>query len=252
MEILWKLFVMNISVKDIVVKRIDSRSANAFIRKWHYSGKVTVNSQLHFGCFVGKVLHGVLSFGASLDKRKMQGLVKDTSWSGFLELNRMAFDEVLPKNSESRCLSVCLRLIKKYSPHIKWVVSFADATQCGDGTQYRACGFILTGIKENHNLAKLSNGSVIHKMTLESNPTSARKELDGKSYYEITDGRYNFKKYVNYLGGEILTGYQLRYLFFLDTSYRSKLTVAEIPYSKIDELKIGMYKGVRKDYASLV
>lgn len=32
---------------------------------------------------------------------------------------------------------------------IEWVVSFADATQCGDGTIYRASGFLLTGIREN-------------------------------------------------------------------------------------------------------
>lgn len=243
---------MNISVKDIRVGRINSDVANRFMRKWHYSGKVVNNSVLHFGCFVGNVLHGVISFGSSLDKSKIIGLVNGTDWNGFLELNRMAFDEVLPKNSESRCLSICLKLIRKYNPHINWVISFADATQCGDGTQYRACGFILTGIKENHNLARLADGSVIHKMTLESNPTLGRKELGGKSYYDITGGRYDFKKYVDYLGGEILTGYQLRYLFFLDKRWRSKLTVAEIPYSRIEELRIGMYRGVRKEYASVV
>jgi cellobiose-specific phosphotransferase system component IIB len=240
---------MDISVKDIIVKRIDSKSANAFIKKWHYSGKIVNNSNLHFGCFLGEVLHGVLSFGASLDKGKIQGLVRDTGWSGFLELNRMAFDEILPKNSESRCLSICLRLIKKHNPHIKWVISFADATQCGDGTQYRACGFILTGIKENKNLIMRGDGIAIHKMTLESNPTSPRQELGGKSYYDITGGKYSLDDYVQYVNGAVLVGYQLRYIYFLDNDYREKLTVPEIPYNRIDEMKIGMYRGVKKDYA---
>lgn len=243
---------MPISVKDIEIKRIDSRSANYFIKKWHYSGKVVSNSSLHFGCFVGTVLHGVLSFGASLDKRKIRGLVRDTEWSGFIELNRMAFDEVLPKNSESRCLSVCLRLIKKHNPHIKWVISFADATQCGDGTQYRACGFVLTGIKENNNLIERSDGVVIHKMTLESNPTSKRAELGNRSYFDITGGKYSLDTYADFVGGKTLRGYQLRYIYFLDKNYREKLTVPEIPYSKIDEMQIGMYKGKRKEYASVV
>ena len=73
-------------------------------------------------------------------------------------------------------------------------------------------------------------------MTLESNPTTPRKELGGKSYYDITGGRFNFKKYVEYVNGEILSGFQLRYIYFIDKSYRKKLTVQEIPFSRIDEM----------------
>ena len=80
-------------------------------------------------------------------------------------------------------------------------------------------------------------------MTLESNPTSPRRELNGKSYYDITGGNFNFKKYVAYVGGEILTGYQLRYIYFIDQTYRDRLTVPIIPFSKIDEMGAGMYKG---------
>ena len=80
-------------------------------------------------------------------------------------------------------------------------------------------------------------------MTLESNPTTPRKELNNKSYYDITGGRFNFGKYVEYTGAKILKGYQLRYIYFIDKKYRKKLTVSEIPFSRIDELGAGMYKG---------
>lgn len=43
--------------------------------------------------------------------------------------------------------------------------------------------------------------------------------------------------------GTILKGYQLRYVYFIDKSARKRLTVPEIPFSKIDELGAGMYKG---------
>ena len=43
----------------------------------------------------------------------------------------------------------------------------------------------------------------------------------------------------------ILEGYNLRYMYFIDKSYREKLTVPEIPFSKIDEIGAGMYKGER-------
>jgi len=93
-----------------------------------------------------------MQFGPSLDKRKLIALVEGTQWNEFIELNRLAFTEVLPRNSESRALSIAFKLMRKHAPHIKWVVSFADATQCGDGTIYRAAGFILTGIKQNSQL----------------------------------------------------------------------------------------------------
>ena len=75
-----------------------------------------------------------MSYGPSLDKSKIQPLVKNTKWNEFIELNRMAFDDYLPKNSESRCIAYSIKLIKKNAPHIKWVISFADGCQCGDGT----------------------------------------------------------------------------------------------------------------------
>lgn len=91
-----------------------------------------------------------------MDKKIVQ-LVKDTGWNEFLELNRMAFDDYLPRNSESYCIGKTLRMIKKNVPQIKWVISFADGCSCGDGTIYRASNFILTGIKENFNLCVLPN-----------------------------------------------------------------------------------------------
>lgn len=231
--------------KEIEVKVIPSKIAVPFIKKHHYSGKVVNNSNLHFGVFLDNKLHGVMSYGSSLDKSKMIGLVEGTGWNEFLELNRMAFDDVLPRNSESRAISMSIKLIKKNAPQIKWIVSFADGCSCGDGTIYRASNFVLTDIKANYNLVLLPSGEKIHKMTLESNPTTPRKELHGKCYYDITGGKFDFKKYVEYTGGEILKGYQLRYVYFIDKKYRERLTVPEIPFSRIDEIGAGMYKGER-------
>jgi hypothetical protein len=69
----------------------------------------------------------------------------------------MAFSDILPRNSESRAIAISIRLIKKNAPHIKWIVSFADGCQCGDGTIYRASGFELTAIKKNKTIIFLGN-----------------------------------------------------------------------------------------------
>lgn len=59
----------------------------------------------------------------------------------------------------------------------------------------------------------------------------------------LRGGQYSFHKYVEYAGGVILKGHQLRYIYFIDKAYRARLTVPEIPFSKIDEVGAGMYKG---------
>jgi hypothetical protein len=228
---------------DISLRVIPAKVAAPFMKSHHYRGTVVTNSTLHCGVFLDGRLHGVMSYGPSLDKSKIIGLVAGTGWNEFLELNRMAFDSVLPRNSESRAISLSLKLIKKHAPQVKWVISFADACSCGDGTIYRASNFVLTGIKENMNLCVLPDGTRVHKMTLASNPTSPRRELGGRTFFDVTGGKYNFTDYVKAAGGTILPGFQLRYLYFIDPKARARLTVPVIPFSKIDEVGAGMYRG---------
>ena len=66
-------------------------------------------------------------------------------------------------------------------------------------------------------------------MTLASNPTTPRKELGGLTFFDVTGGTYNFKKYLDYVGAKPIPGFQLRYMYFIDPSYRKRLTVPEIP-----------------------
>ena len=193
--------------KEIIVKVIPSKIANEFVKKYHYSGKVVQNSQLHFGAFLDNRLHGVMSFGPSLDKSKVIHLVEGTKWNEFIELNRMAFDEYLPRNSESRCISIALKLIKKNAPHIKWVISFADGMQCGDGTIYRASNFCLTGYSTGgmwllpDYLAKLNKGKVAHRMKIQDKCSEISRYI-----LQRTNGRnLTMPRYVEKFGGNCLT-----------------------------------------------
>lgn len=231
------------SAKDLIVKPITSKAARALIKREHYSGKVVNNSSLHLGVYLNDKLEGCMSFGSPMDKRKVLPLVEGTLWNEMLELNRMAFSDALPRNSESRAMSVAFKLIKKHYPHIKWVLSFSDATQCGDGAIYRASGFLLVQVKESKNLAQLPSGEVVHKMTLESNPTTPRKELSGLSYYGLTGGKYDFKKYLDKSKSKLTSGFQIKYVYFIDKSCREKLTVPELPFSTIADMNAEMYKG---------
>ena len=223
--------------KEIIVKVISSKVANEFVKLNHYSGKVVPNSKLHFGCFLDDKMHGVLSYGSSLDKSKTIGLVKNTGWNDYMELNRMAFDEYLPKYSESRCIAITFKLIKKYAPQIKWILSYSDGCDCGDGTIYRASGFKLTLIKENSDLFLLPNGNKIHSMTIKSSKTLMNKYGNWKKYLDIEHN-----------GWQKIKGFQLRYIYLIDKS--CQISVPVLPFSKIDEMGAGMYKGNKVTLAS--
>lgn len=45
------------------------------------------------------------------------------------------------------------------------------------------------------------------------------------------------------LGAKPIPGFQLRYIYFLDKRCREKLTVPILPFSEIDRMNAGMYKG---------
>jgi len=261
--------------KDIIVKPIAAGDASRIVKALHYSGKVVQNSQVHFGVFLNGKCGGALQFGPSLDKRKMLGLVEGTKWNECIELNRMALADWLPRNGESRAIAVAMRLLRRTYPGLKWVVSFADATQCGDGTIYRASGFVLTGIKVNNQLWRAPTGETF-------NDTSIRPGIGGEREREraarvfsrtsLTDGRSKQQqqqqaaaiisrtttttkgkhilnsgassmKAFKDAGWAPLPGFQLRYIYFLDPTARERLTVLIIPFSEIEKRGAGMYRG---------
>lgn len=241
------------SAKDIRVAPISSADARKIVTRYHYSGKVVNNSQLHFGVFLGPRCLGAMSFGPSLDKRKLVGLVRDTPWNGFIELNRMAFSDELPRNSESRALSVAFRMLRANAPHIQWVVSFADATQSGDGGIYRASGFVLTSIKPNNQTWHFPGGEVatILVATDTRRPQRGRLLESCAAFSRVTatkggaireTGGASMRQFIE-AGARPIPGFQLRYVYFLDPSARERLTVPILPFSRIAEMGAGMYRG---------
>lgn len=226
------------SAKEIIVKPIDKPTADKVVKKYHYSGKVVQNSNLNFGVYYKGLLLGAMQFGSPTDKRKMLPLVKNTLWNEMVELNRMAFSDALPRFSESRAISLAFKWIKKNS-EIKWCISFADGTQCGHGTIYQASNFYLTQIKENSRIIELPNGERTHFINFSpSQKNKYTKVMKAKGYT-------NELEYLNneFKGWKKLKGYMYRYIYFIDPKAKENFTGEFIPFSKIKELDIEMYKG---------
>ena len=231
---------------------ISSADANRVVRSLHYSHRVVNNSQLHLGVFLDGKCGGAMQFGPPLDKRKMIGLVTGTGWNDFLELNRLAFADWLPRNSESRALAFAFRWMRKTYPHLKWIVSFADGTQCGDGAIYRASGFVLTQIKKNNQIWEAPTGEVFCDTSIRPGIGGEKTRQRAKEVVarvtatkggHILDNGASSMKAFKEAGWKPKAGYQFRYIYFLDPAARSKLAVPIIPFSQIAQIGAGMYKG---------
>jgi hypothetical protein len=233
------------SAKELILSPISRSDADAVVRRYHYSGKVVPNSQFHIGVFWHGRLEGAMQFGPSLDKRKIQGIVSGTGWNDFIELNRMAFSDALPRNSESRAIAIALRLLRKHVPHIQWIVSFADGAQCGDGAIYRAAGFVLTGIRKNTSLWAIPDDSSKKPLSRVSATKGRHVIADvtvkAQSHLQPNGGA-SMRRYAE-MGYCPIAGYQLRYVYFLDKTAQARLTVPILPYSEIEQMGAGMYLG---------
>lgn len=221
------------AAKALRIEPIRAQLANGFVQRVHYSGTVGPNSQLHLGVYWDGRLEGCLQFGPPMDRRKVLPIVAGTPWAGMIELNRMAFTEALPRNSESRALAVALRILRRQAPQLKWVLSFADATQSGDGAIYRAVGFVLTGIRRNATIGSLDgkvSANISHHVA-RFTTTKGPGILDRGGAARVPPG------------WKPLPGYQLRYVYFLDPAWRDRLAVPAIPYAEIAARGIGMYRG---------
>lgn len=228
------------SAKELQLRPISRADSNRVIAALHYSGTSPRNTQVHLGVFLDGRCGGAIELGPPIDRRKLIGLVSGTKWNEFIELNRMAFADWLPRNSESRALSVMLRWLRKTYPHLKWIVSFADGTQCGDGTIYRASGFVLTQVQKNNTILRLPDGKTVAlHSTMRTRPSRivAKKKLD---HQPVKDEAW-WRKH----GAEPMPGFQLRYLAFLDPGARARLSCPVLPFSEIDRLGARMHKGQR-------
>ena len=226
--------------KRLQVAAISRRDADLCVGRWHYSGRSVPNSQVNLGVFLDGFLLGAMQFGPPMDRAKVLHLVAGSAWQNVVELNRMAFSDRLPRNSESRALSVAVRMFRERAPQVKWVLSFADGAQCGDGAIYRAAGFTLTQVKEQKTIWQFPDGTRIAALSFEHNfDTDRMRQLCARLgvRHELRS-RAQWAK----LGAVPIPGFMLRYVRIIDPAWAGRLVPAAIPFESIPP-EVRMYRG---------
>lgn len=116
-------------------------AAKYAVEHWHYSGRMPASKSVYLGVwergqFVGSV---VFSHGASDAIGKPYGLPQ----VNICELTRVALGRHL--SPVSRVVSVAIRLLRRQSPGLRMVVSYADPAQSHHGGIYQAMGWLYVG-----------------------------------------------------------------------------------------------------------
>lgn len=115
------------------VEKMAFSHAVPYLVEHHYLHRRSSIPKLTFGVFHGWRCVGVLVFGQPVARLEDQ----ETT----LELNRFWLSDDCGKNSESRLLGVCCRLIRKYAPEIRRVIAYSDSSMGHAGTIYKASGW---------------------------------------------------------------------------------------------------------------
>lgn len=167
------------------MKEIGVQLAKKMVMEYHYSGKVVQNSKLHLGVFDIQTdeLVGALQYGYPMNPAKTpQRIVKGSSQHEMFELNRMAMRDDAPKFSESQAIGLSIKYIKRYMPHIKWLLSFSDGKEGNVGIIYQATNWEYRGYRLSTSFWDL-DGDIEHSVKLWSR--YKRKDTSGRTTTEI-------------------------------------------------------------------
>lgn len=162
--------------------------------KYHYSKSCPVNP---FGFsvfndkqeFCGCILYGL---GATPNIAKPYKLKQGE----VVELTRVALNG--KQESTSKAVSLSLKLLPKYIPYLKLVVSYADLDQNHVGVIYQATNWYYEGLfNDGVRSAFIVNGKKVHPKTIyslgiEQSLKSVKKHMDPSATEFISKGKHKY------------------------------------------------------------
>ncbi len=178
---------------------------------WHYSGCLPSFKLVKVGAWENGVFIGVVIFsmGAAPQAHCPYKILPRQ----ICELTRIALCK--HKSSVSRIIAIALRFLKRQSPGLRLVVSYADPEQNHHGGVYQAGGWIYEGVtKPCEQFEYVHTGERVHTKTIKTGRRGYATELKDK-------GIIRSVKLVKY-----------KYLMPLDDEIRIKIAPLAKPYPK--------------------
>lgn len=183
---------------DSVKLKLDwaNHKATAFAcHNWHYSKSVPAGKLVKIGVWEDGMFKGVVLF--SRGANKSIGTPYKLSQSQVCELTRIAI--TTHKTPVTKIVSIAIKMLRKYCPDLKLIVSYADVDQGHEGTIYKAGNWIYEGLKNEGTMgAFIFKGKKTHPKTIHSmygkgsQRISFLKKIDPNVSVFITKGKHKY------------------------------------------------------------
>ena len=180
----------------------------------HYLHSLPGGTKLSLGIFLNSRLLGALTFGVG--PYLGYKIVDDASPDDVVTLTRLWLYDELPSNSESKVLGIALRSLKR-DPSLKFVLAYSDPSAGHSGTIYQATNWLYTGRSSATPLYEIGDGILHHSRSL-------AHSLGSHSIRYLTSQGIDVKT--------VPQSAKHRYIYFLDPSWSSRLSVSILPYPK--------------------
>lgn len=214
-------------LNQMIVKTIDCDLARQIIATFHYSKTFPDSTIFTYGAYLNGRLIGVVCYGMGGCKEQYTAIMPDIENGTYLELTRLWVAYQMPKNSESKIISMSLKLLP---PQYKVILSFADEMQGHCGIIYQATNWYYLGCN-NGNTVYLDKDGIpkhTHLITIYRDRHPELKDVPRQDILKI-------------LGlTAVSSGKKHRYLFLRGNKTEKKKLYALIkdmikPYPKIDK-----------------
>ena len=194
---------------DLKLDWCSYQAAKYAVEKWHYSKTLPANRSNYIGVWENGSFRGVVIFGmgASPSLGKPYGLKNGE----FAELTRVAIRK--HESSISRIVAIAIRMLRKKTPGLKILISFADPFHGHNGAIYQAGNWIYAGKSAASGIYKMPNGDLIDPRRFNGHGHNSPKEIPREAVKIRTPGKH-------------------RYLYPLDDEMRKQIEPLRKPYPK--------------------
>jgi hypothetical protein len=139
-------------------------AAKYAIERWHYSRVMPAGKLIKLGIWENDTFVGCVLFGRGANNHI--GSPYGLSQIEICELVRIALNT--HKCQVSQIVAISLKILKRQSPGLRLVVSYADPEQNHKGIIYQASNWVYCGSSQPQRFALGLHGEIVHKKTMHS------------------------------------------------------------------------------------
>lgn len=209
--------------QTLIIRLISKDLAKDICVQNHYSHKWgSTFGAYNFGVYLEERPNeclGVASFGEMMNPNSYKSINPQLEKGEIIELNRMWFDDVLVRNTETTVLAVAFKWLKKNSP-VKIVQSFSDG-RLGAGVVYRASNFDYYGYTTTTFYEDTIHDETVFHSAFDN--TEALSTMVGRNI-GVVRGYFRVFRVKSY-----------RYIYFLDRKYKDTMKLKQQPYPPYDK-----------------